>query len=103
MWITPDEYNLDPGSGGIVVFFKKTIGNESFEQIQNEEYGRNFLKGHEDQSISIPYRQNRVVIFDSSLWHKTDSYSFAKGHKSRRINLTLLYGAGNFSNCASKM
>jgi hypothetical protein len=33
-----------------------------------------------------------MVLFDSSLYHRSDSLRFKQGYKNRRINLTLLYG-----------
>jgi hypothetical protein len=38
---------------------------------------------------------NRLVLFQSDLYHKTDFTSgnkFKKGYKNRRINVTLLFG-----------
>ena len=52
--------------------------------------GRNGRSGA--QPITIPYRCNRAVIFDSDLFHETDVISFAEGYENRRINVTLLYG-----------
>lgn len=43
-------------------------------------------------NVTIPYRANRAVIFDSSLFHQTDNFQFKKGYENRRINLTILYG-----------
>jgi hypothetical protein len=40
----------------------------------------------------VPYQQNRMVMFDSALLHKTDSINFKSGYGNRRINLTYLYG-----------
>ena len=40
----------------------------------------------------IPYHQNRFVLFNSKLFHKTDNHRFKKGLTNRRINLTFLFG-----------
>jgi len=41
----------------------------------------------------VPYRANRMVLFDSSLYHRTDNLRFKKGkYTDRRINLTFLFG-----------
>ena len=40
----------------------------------------------------MPHRQNRAVIFDSDLFHQTDTIAFADGYLNRRINVTMLYG-----------
>ena len=49
----------------------------------------------------VPYRENRAVIFDSALFHQTDVYRFKRGYRSRRINLTLLYGMMEKVRCNS--
>jgi hypothetical protein len=43
-------------------------------------------------NVTIPYKENRAVLFDSALFHTTDHFRFKKGYTNRRINLTLLYG-----------
>ena len=43
-------------------------------------------------SIHIPYKQNRMVLFKSNLWHSTATMHFKRGYLKRRINLTLLFG-----------
>ncbi len=42
--------------------------------------------------MTVPYRANRAVIFDSDLFHETDRIRFADGYQNRRINITMLYG-----------
>jgi hypothetical protein len=32
------------------------------------------------------------VVFDSDLFHETDTLAFRPGYTNRRINITLLYG-----------
>jgi hypothetical protein len=32
------------------------------------------------------------VLFNSDLFHKTDSYRFKPGYENRRVNVTILYG-----------
>ncbi|CAE7251446.1 unnamed protein product [Symbiodinium microadriaticum] len=43
-------------------------------------------------NVTIPYVENRAVLFDSTYFHKTDCMRFKKGYKNRRINVTFLYG-----------
>jgi hypothetical protein len=50
------------------------------------------LKPTNYANVTIPYKQNRAVLFDSALFHHTDKFKFKKGYENRRINLTLLYG-----------
>ena len=42
--------------------------------------------------MRVPYRANRAVIFDSDLFHETDTIRFKDGYLNRRINVTMLYG-----------
>lgn len=100
LWLTPDDANLNPTSGGLIVWLKDLFSDENnpnqktfpFHEIQNSEFGNNFLKGSEHLNVTIPYKRNRVVIFNSALWHTTDDYQFSKSHEKRRINLTFLFG-----------
>ena len=50
------------------------------------------VKVHGVQSRRVPFRENRCVIFDSSLIHVTDELHFKPGYENRRVNVTLLYG-----------
>jgi tetratricopeptide (TPR) repeat protein len=92
-WITPDEANLDPGHGGLVVWDKAAPLDWDFDQYNGDvELPRRFLKDVGATSVTVPYRANRAVIFDSDLFHETDTIKFKDGYENRRINVTLLYG-----------
>jgi hypothetical protein len=51
-----------------------------------------FLEQEAANSLVVPYRQNRAVLFRSRLFHHSDRPKFASGYENHRINLTLLYG-----------
>ena len=53
-----------------------------------------FLQTNSARATRVPYRDNRCVLFDSRLFHATDTCRFAPGYTNRRINVTLLYGIG---------
>ena len=92
-WITPDEANLDPQSGGLVLW--DVAAPKDWDVVKyNRDAGANrqFLEQAGARPITIPYRANRAVIFDSDLFHKTDQISFKPGYLNRRINVTMLYG-----------
>jgi hypothetical protein len=46
----------------------------------------------ESPTFKVPYKENRVVLFNSNLFHETDKFHFKPGYKNRRINITLLFG-----------
>ena len=94
-WITPDAANLDPERGGLVVWDREPPDEWDFNEYNNENKEPAvlaFLEREGAQAVTIPYRQNRAVIFNSNLFHCTDSFNFRDDYESRRINVTLLYG-----------
>jgi tetratricopeptide (TPR) repeat protein len=94
-WITPDEANLDPDHGGLVVWNREAPRDWNFKEYnnaKNEPKVLAWLKQQGAQAVTIPYRCNRAVIFNSDLFHATDRISFKEGYENRRVNITLLYG-----------
>jgi tetratricopeptide (TPR) repeat protein len=96
-WITPDKANLLPDSGGLMVYTK--------DQPYDWDWKRhNFQKNTEAvrqdiatfladaDSVTIPHRENRAVLFHSNLFHKSDNIHFRDGFENRRMNVTLLFG-----------
>ena len=94
-WITADEANLNPASGGLVVWNKEAPREWNFKDYNsaaNRGKISEWLKQAGADEVKIPYRSNRAVIFNSDLFHETDEISFKEGYTNRRINITLLYG-----------
>jgi hypothetical protein len=92
-WITPGEANLDPEHGGLVIWDKAAPLEWDFAKFNaDENAARAFLEKNDARPITVPYRANRAVIFDSNLFHKTDVIRFAPSYENRRINVTMLYG-----------
>lgn len=94
-WITPDEANLDPNTGGLVVYDKEAPQEWNFKDYNSDRNKPKILAWLREvgaQAIRIPYRANRAIIFNSDLFHETDEIAFKGDYLSRRINITLLYG-----------
>lgn len=96
-WITPDDANLDPASGGLVVWDKAAPPEWSFDEFNTSSAAgqariEQFLQRSGAQAVRVPYRQNRAVLFDSDLFHRTDTIRFRDGYENRRINVTMLFG-----------
>jgi Flp pilus assembly protein TadD len=92
-WITPDDANLDPEAGGLVVWDKAAPLDWDFERYNADETTiRRYLARSGAVPTRISYRANRAVVFDSDLFHETDTLTFRPGYTNRRINVTLLYG-----------
>jgi tetratricopeptide (TPR) repeat protein len=91
-WITPDSANLDPNTGGLVVWDKAAPSDWSFDDYNSGgERVRQYLQDHHAESTVIPYRENRAVLFKGHLFHRTDDFSFAPGFANRRRSVTLLF------------
>ncbi len=93
LWITPDSANKDKESGGLVLWDASPPADWPFDRYNNKnEDILKYLQQQKAEKITIPYQCNRMVIFDSSLFHKTDDFDFEEGYENRRINITLLFG-----------
>jgi tetratricopeptide (TPR) repeat protein len=94
-WITPDEACEDPTTGGMVVYDLPVPRSWTFANYNSDpERLAAYVKLHGAKPVRVPYRENRCVLFDSSLIHVTDSMRFKPGYENRRVNVTLLYGNG---------
>ena len=97
-WITPDEANLDNDSGGLIVYNKEAPMHWDFKRYnQNQDALIEFLKSSGAESVTYAHRQNRAIIFNSDLIHKTDDFSFREEYENRRINITMLFGERSHS------
>ncbi len=95
-WITPDDANLDPETGGLVMYDVEAPADWDFATYnRNGGKIRELLAARGARPTVIPYRCNRAVIFDSDLFHATPKLTFRSGYENRRINVTVLYGERN--------
>ena len=92
-WVTPDHANRNPDGGGLVVC---RAPPPAAWQVQGYEADMTaisaFLNRHVADNLVVPYRENRAVLFESRLFHRSGSTNFAAGYENHRINLTLLFG-----------
>lgn len=92
-WVTPDSANRVPGRGGLVVYPDPPPADWNLVDYDADRARiRAFLAGHEDRKLTIPYGENCGVLFESRLFHGSDSPDFAEGYENRRINITMLFG-----------
>ena len=92
-WVTPNEANLDPERGGLAVC---RVPPPAAWEVRGYDADKQeiaaFLERHADDTLIVPYRENRAVLFESRLFHRSDTPVFATGYENHRINLTLLFG-----------
>ena len=94
-WITPETANLNPKNGGLVVYDAEAPIDWTFKQYNASRESvrrRKFLAEHDSGKTVVPYNGNRIVLFNSSLFHETDTIEFKQGYENRRINVTMLFG-----------
>lgn len=93
IWLTPDGANLAPGRGGLSVC-RMAPPEDWHVTGYDEDIGRisEFMAAHADETMHVPYGENRAVLFEARLFHRSDTPRFAPGYVDHRINLTLLYG-----------
>lgn len=96
-WITPDQANLDPASGGLVVYRKEEPYDWDWMEVNWEKNApriREKIERYLDsaETLTIPYRVNRAVLFHSNLFHTSDVMRFKEGFDNRRVNISMLFG-----------
>lgn len=92
-WITPDDANLNPASGGLIVHDAKAPMDWDFKTYNTDQDRIHaYLADNDSGEVVVPHRQNRMVLFNSDLFHATDTIDFKEGYENRRINVTMLFG-----------
>jgi Tetratricopeptide repeat len=92
VWITPDSANLEPGTGGLVVWDKEAPSDWTYYDYNSGgDRVKQFLEHQNAESHVIPYRENRAVLFEGHLFHRTDDFTFAPGFANRRRSVTFLF------------
>ena len=97
-WITPDEANLGTGQGGLLINETPPPQNWKLNNYYKDaKLIEEYLYKTGGKTQSIPYRENRAVIFKSELFHKSDVVNFKSGYKNNRINITMIFGYGDLN------
>jgi len=109
-FLTPTEANewFTDGTlpaGGLIIYGVGPPEGWSLLDInlEDDEAKEDILASVDHWNVTVPYIQNRAILFDSTYFHRTDNMKFKKGYKNRRINMTFLYGRRADLKPASKM
>ena len=82
-WITPTEANLDDDTGGLVIYDVDAPQHWNFPTYNGRsDMIHSYLISQNARSITIPYRQNRAIIFNSDLFHGTAELNFRPGTRT---------------------
>ncbi len=93
LWVTEQDSVLDPSKCGLIVWDKESPDNWTFSDYNSSQNKiREFLRNACAKPIRIPYKENRILMFNSTLFHETDEIKFKDQFDKRRLNITFLYG-----------
>ena len=86
--------DANKGGGGLVIYDTEAPAEWDFPSYNGMRGSMvdDFLTDHYARSITVPYRANRAVIFNSDLFHTTEPFRFRDGYENRRVNVTMLFG-----------
>lgn len=93
-WITPDVFNLAPGTGGLKIYDVPSPANWHFRAYnEGKDAIYKFIEDNSGGAVTVPYRCNRAVLFNSAYFHETDEIHFDDLYEGRRVNITYLFGS----------
>ncbi|PKL75059.1 MAG: hypothetical protein CVV27_17330 [Candidatus Melainabacteria bacterium HGW-Melainabacteria-1] len=96
LWLAPEQANLDPGSGGLLLYDVEAppfATDQAFHAFNRDPLAiQGLLRSRGAREYRVPYRQNRVTIFNANLLHQTMPYHFDADYPHQRLNLTLMFG-----------
>jgi tetratricopeptide (TPR) repeat protein len=94
LWITPDEANLGPETGGVT--FWNQVAPKAYFKVTSREERLDMLRPLMDSAgpprLVVPHRCNRAAIFHSYILHRSSPQRFRETYEDRRISITIMYG-----------
>ena len=92
LWVTKNESVDDPTKNGLIIYDKQRPEDWSYDQYNSDVDGiKNYLKETNAKPRLIPYQYNRIILFDSRYFHKTNGVSMKKGKENCRVNYTFMF------------
>lgn len=92
LWVTKNESVDDPTKNGLIIYDKQRPDDWSYDQYNSDADGiKEYLKETNAKQRLIPYQYNRIILFDSRYFHKTNGVSMKEGKENRRVNYTFMF------------
>lgn len=93
LWLTVNQGRDAAESGGLTIYRQRLAASRDLDSYGADgEALRQALQESGAQTLTIAYRQNRAILFDSSLYHESTGTNFAPGYENHRVNVTMLFG-----------
>lgn len=84
-WVTPDSASPAEGPlGGLLIYKVKPADSVSATELS--------LKQIDYANITVPYRFNRAVLYESEYLHGSGAFRVRPGYENRRVSFSLLFG-----------
>ena len=95
LWITADE--LDDSNSGLTIY-DASAGLDVFavdSLSSTKSILEELVRGVDGENVSVPYRQNRAVVYESTRIHSAQPFPLRKSMdlRSRMISLAFLFGS----------
>lgn len=101
LWLTPGHACLS--GGGLVLYDTLVPADWAFADVNGQaDRLRAWLQERRPGRATIPYRGNRLLLFDGRAPHRTEPFRFRPGFANRRLNLTFLFDAPDSGIAASQ-
>ncbi|MDQ3802526.1 MAG: hypothetical protein M3416_01530 [Acidobacteriota bacterium] len=93
IYLTPDEFNLDPEAGGLWLYDVKRGENQALHEFNSQPWCTEYFERHtKGGAVRIGYAFNRAILFDARTLHAAERMRFAGGSvASHRLNLALRF------------
>ncbi len=93
-WVTPDEANLEPTGGGLVVYDVEAPRDWDFPTYnRGSDKIQKLLSDRKARAIHILYSVHPWLSSSTPTFHHTTpSLQFRSGYENRRVNVTVLFG-----------
>jgi hypothetical protein len=93
IYLTHDEFNLQPDSGGLILYDVKRREGQLLHEFNAQPWCTEyFQRNTRGGKVKLGYAFNRAVLFDARTLHAAESTLFAGGNVgSHRLNLALRF------------
>ncbi len=92
LWVTRNEPVKDPTQNGLIIYNKQRPSDWTYDQYNSDvDRIKNYLTESGAKGRYIPYNYNRIILFDSKYFHKTNGVSMIDGKENRRVNYTFMF------------
>lgn len=93
LWVTPEESIIsEPECNGLNIWKIFPPDDWDYETYnRNPIISKKYIDENNAEKISIDYKFNRAMIFNSKFFHQTQPVRTKSGYENRRINYTFLF------------